>query len=110
MLFDTPNNLAMSFILLPLRRKRRASILSRDLNEKIRLPCEFEFKNTVQHRGVLVLRGKFSDRISNVDPEETVDLSEKWIKTQNFLTSRMVGLTEVRESRLTIEPLEPISD
>lgn len=46
-----------------------ASILARDLNEKIKLSCEFKFKNTVQHRGVLVLRGKFSDKISNVDPE-----------------------------------------
>jgi 2,3-bisphosphoglycerate-independent phosphoglycerate mutase len=46
-----------------------AFILAKDLNEKIKLSCEFEFKNTVQHRGVLVLRGKFSDKISNVDPE-----------------------------------------
>lgn len=46
-----------------------ASFLVKDLNEKIKLSCEFEFKNTVQHRGVLVLRGKFSDKISNVDPE-----------------------------------------
>lgn len=46
-----------------------ASILAEDLNKKIKLPCEFEFKNTVQHRGVLVLRGKFSDRITNTDPE-----------------------------------------
>jgi len=46
-----------------------ASVLAKDLNEKVKLPCEFVFKNTVQHRGVLVLKGKFSDNISNVDPE-----------------------------------------
>jgi len=48
---------------------REATILVKDLNKKIKLPCEFEIKNTVQHRGVLVLRGNFSEKITNVDPE-----------------------------------------
>lgn len=43
-----------------------AEILSRALNE-IKLPCEFEFVPTVQHRGVLVLRGGFSDEFSGND-------------------------------------------
>jgi 2,3-bisphosphoglycerate-independent phosphoglycerate mutase len=34
---------------------------------KIKLPCEFVFQPTVQHRGVLVLRGGFSDNISGND-------------------------------------------
>ncbi len=46
-----------------------AHLLTCDLNEKIKLSCSFEFKNTVQHRGVLVLRGNFSENISNTDPE-----------------------------------------
>ncbi len=46
-----------------------ARILTRNLNEKIKLPCKFIFKNTVQHRGVLVFRGNFSENISNSDPE-----------------------------------------
>jgi 2,3-bisphosphoglycerate-independent phosphoglycerate mutase len=48
---------------------KEAKILASDLNKKIKLNCEFEFKSAVQHRGVLVLRGGFSDDISNVDPE-----------------------------------------
>ncbi len=48
---------------------KEAGLLAKSLNEKIKLPCKFEFKSTIQHRGVLVLRGGFSDNISNVDPE-----------------------------------------
>jgi len=43
---------------------------------------------------------------SDIDKEEILDVSHKWITTQNFLTQRMVGLTRVGESSLTIEPLE----
>ena len=43
-----------------------AEILSKALN-KIKLPCEFEFRATVQHRAVLVLRGGFSDNITSND-------------------------------------------
>ena len=46
-----------------------AKVLADELNKNISLPCKFEFKDTVQHRGVLVFYGKFSDKISNVDPE-----------------------------------------
>ena len=48
---------------------KEAEILSRALNKTIKLPCKFEFKPTIQHRGVLVLRGGFSDNVSNTDPE-----------------------------------------
>lgn len=34
---------------------------------KIELPFDFEFKPTIQHRGVLVIRGGFSDNISGND-------------------------------------------
>lgn len=43
-----------------------ALILAKSLN-KIKLPCKFEFKSTIQHRGVLVFRGGFSDNISGND-------------------------------------------
>ncbi len=43
-----------------------AEILSKALN-KIKLPCDFEFKSTIQHRAVLVLRGGFSDNITGND-------------------------------------------
>ncbi len=45
-----------------------AKILAKAVNEKIKLPFEFEFYPSIQHRGVLVIRGGFSDNISNVDP------------------------------------------
>ncbi len=43
-----------------------ANALAKELN-KIKLPCKFIFKPTIQHRGVLVLRGGFSDNISGND-------------------------------------------
>ncbi len=50
------------------------------------------------------------DWISDVDQQEIMEVSHKWITTQNFLTHRMTGLTRVGESSLTIEPLEEPSD
>jgi len=43
-----------------------AKILSKALN-KIKLPCDFVFDSTVQHRAALVFRGGFSDNISGND-------------------------------------------
>lgn len=42
--------------------------LEKAINEKVCLPYKFIFKSTVEHRGVLVIYGNFSDKISNVDP------------------------------------------
>jgi len=44
-----------------------ADILSKAIN-KIKLPFEFLFEPSVQHRGVLVFRGGFSDNILGNDP------------------------------------------
>lgn len=46
---------------------------------------------------------------SDMSQEEVMLMSEKWISSQNFLTSRMQGLTRVGESSLTIEPLEEVA-
>ena len=43
-----------------------ASVLAKALN-KIKLPCQFVFKPTVQHRAALVFRGGFSDNLSGND-------------------------------------------
>ena len=43
---------------------------------------------------------------SEMDQEEILELSHKWITSKNFLTKRMEGLNRVGESSLTIEPLE----
>lgn len=46
----------------------------------------------------------------NLTKTEIFQLSQQWINSQNFLTSRMVGLQKVGESSLTIEPMEDIPD
>src|SRR3989344_2293469 len=38
------------------------------VNSKVKLPFKFELIPTIGHRAVLVFRGAFSDKISNVDP------------------------------------------
>lgn len=43
----------------------------------------------------------------DLSQEEILNLSRKWITTQNFLTERMDGLDRVGESSLTIEPVDP---
>ena len=43
---------------------------------------------------------------SEVEQDEILELSHRWITSRNFLTTRMVGLTRVGESSLTIEPLD----
>jgi len=43
-----------------------AELLAESLDE-INLPCKFDFISTIQHRGVLVLRGGFSDNIVGND-------------------------------------------
>lgn len=43
-----------------------ASILAKAIN-KIKLPCEFVFKSTIQHRAALVFRGGFSDNVLGND-------------------------------------------
>ena len=47
---------------------KEAQELARTINEQVKIDYEFEFKATVGHRGVLVVKGEFSDNISNTDP------------------------------------------
>ncbi|HOD67067.1 MAG TPA: hypothetical protein PKW75_09500 [candidate division Zixibacteria bacterium] len=59
----------------------------------------------------LVVDDKSIDQVvldweANVDQSEILQLSHQWITSRNFLTQRMLGLVQVGESSLTIEPLE----
>ncbi|MEK6811063.1 MAG: phosphoglycerate mutase, partial [Nanoarchaeota archaeon] len=45
------------------------------VNSKVKLPFKFELIPTIGHRAVLVFRGVFSDKISNVDPSYEQGLS-----------------------------------
>lgn len=40
------------------------------------------------------------------DPSKVLDLSKRWINEKNFITKRMLEVTYVGASSLTIEPLE----
>ncbi|MEK6885804.1 MAG: alkaline phosphatase family protein [Nanoarchaeota archaeon] len=44
-----------------------AKQLAKAINEKVKIPVKFEFFPTVQHRGILVFYGGFSDNITNTD-------------------------------------------
>ena len=46
------------------------------------------------------------DWVDDVNEQEVLDLSHRWISTQNFLSQSMEGLERVGESSLTIEPLD----
>ena len=46
---------------------KEARKLADAINKNVKLPCKFIFKNTIQHRGILVLKGGFSDNITNTD-------------------------------------------
>ena len=47
---------------------KEADILANVMNKEVKLSCKFEFVNSIQHRGVLILRGGFSDNVTNTDP------------------------------------------
>jgi len=63
---------------------KEAQVLAKAINEQIKLACKFEFKPTVQHRGVLILRGGFSDNITNIDPEYSKGSLSKFDFSQPF--------------------------
>ncbi|MDO8460373.1 MAG: 2,3-bisphosphoglycerate-independent phosphoglycerate mutase [Nanoarchaeota archaeon] len=47
---------------------KEAKILTKAINKNVKLNYPFKLYNTIQHRGVLVFRGGFSDNITNADP------------------------------------------
>ena len=57
---------------------KEARELAKTINEKIKLGCKFEFYPAIQHRGVLVFRGGFSDNITNTDPEWNPEKENKF--------------------------------
>ena len=54
-----------------------------------------------QHLDNIVL-----DWEDDINQDDVLELSQKWITSKNFLTSRMLGLSHVGESSLTIEPID----
>lgn len=61
-----------------------AKKLGTAINESVKLPFNFEFYPAVQHRGVLVIRGKFSDKITGVEAEGAkLEFSKPLDETRN---------------------------
>jgi len=46
---------------------KEAEQLAKALNDRIKLPTDFKFYSSVQHRGLLIFKGGFSDDVSNTD-------------------------------------------
>ena len=74
-----------------------AEILAKAINDKVKLPCKFIFKNTIQHRGVLVLKGGFSDNITNTD--SAYHAAGKFVLAEKFKFSE--PLDEEENSKYT---------
>lgn len=54
-----------------------AQILAKAINSKITLPCKFFFQPTIQHRGVLIFKGGFSEEILGNDSTYMQGKSQK---------------------------------
>lgn len=59
----------------------------------------------------LIVNGKEIDNMvvdweEEVTQERVLEISNLWISSQTFLTEKMMGLSKVGESSLTIEPVE----
>ena len=64
---------------------KEAQILAQAINKNVKLRFPFVFKPTIQHRAVLVIKGSFSDNISNTDPAYTQRSVAVKAKSQNSL-------------------------
>jgi 2,3-bisphosphoglycerate-independent phosphoglycerate mutase len=87
-----------------------AAELSKAVNEKVKLkshPADFEFRNTIGHRGVLVIRSKgkpFSSKITNTDPaySRVGDISIAEAKFEMVL-KKCTPLDETEEAKISAE-------
>lgn len=116
--FSTINNLN-SMKLIDRRAGRtltdgEAVELSNEVNSKLKLPFKFELIHTIGHRGVLIFRGAFSDKITNVDPsyegglsvesaQNTVSFSESTDDSRKSIVTADLINTFVRKSYVILE-------
>lgn len=62
-----------------------AAQLAKAINSQVKLPVKFEFHPSLQHRGVLVLRGGFSDNITDTDTHYScLDKKRKPLQKEGF--------------------------
>lgn len=74
---------------------KEAKELAEAINTNVKLSCKFVFQNTIQHRGVLILKGGFSDNITNTDP--TYHSNGKLISSDNFNFSKALDEDNISE-------------
>ena len=81
---------------------KESQILAKAINDNVKLPFEFEFYSTIQHRGVLVFRGGFSNNITYLDPDygSGIALTESSNKIKDSSP-----LDEEEDSKLTADLL-----
>ncbi|MEK6919216.1 MAG: 2,3-bisphosphoglycerate-independent phosphoglycerate mutase [Nanoarchaeota archaeon] len=68
---------------------KEAKKLSEEINKKVKLLFEFKITPTVQHRGVLVIKGNLSQNISDTDPE--YEMLEPYIQEAKPLDERIIS-------------------
>jgi hypothetical protein len=88
----------------------RLAFLSENETNARRVAMKVKFTLTMDD---VVVEDRCIDQIimdweTDIDQQKILELSHQWITSQNFLTQRMVGLTRVGESSLTIEPMEEV--
>lgn len=65
---------------------KEARQLANVINKQVKLPVKFQFYPSTQHRGVLVLRGGFSDNITDTDAHyNSLNKNEKSLASEKFL-------------------------
>lgn len=79
---------------------KEAIELSNEVNSKLRLPFKFELIHTIGHRGVLIFRGAFSDKITNIDPSYEGGLS---VESASGIVSFSKASDESRKSIVTAD-------
>ena len=88
-----------------------AEILAKDINKNVKLPIPFIFKSTIQHRGVLVFKGNFSDNISSNETAysengnfgQKIQLCKPVDKEENSLYTASIVNDFLKQSYLILE-------
>jgi hypothetical protein len=91
-----------SFVALPLQILERGMLWRKVDTVKVKFTLTMDDATVSgDHYDSIII-----DWISDVPQDEVLRMSQKWITSRDFLTQRMVGLSKVGESSLTIEPVE----
>lgn len=84
---------------------KEAKSLANSINKKVKLKSKFIFKNTIEHRAILVLKSKLSDKITNTDVgyKKTGKFSEPNTTNNEFKFSRALAKEAKKTASLVNE-------